>query len=430
MSCIYIYIYIYVCVSLCVCACFCCFATAQEAVQAPAMSGSYAMFKDEALPVPMQWLLDVPEALLRRAPRTENPMPMTNAALTVFRGHAYMALRNWVKMDVFVRHNHPSVSKVFLARVHPKTLQLQAAVPPLELSSPGHGFECRGRGMKRLPGTGMEDPRLVEVSGRLLLLYNRHPLMPHPQTLCTRTLGIVRQYVAWLDPESATWGAPDGGSAGGTLMSKPVMLQRVTPPELRAQTGTEDGESQHFTEKNWVPFVRDGVLYMAVTLRPHTVCRVDMTHGRCTVQYVTSAKASRALANVPQEWQLSGGTPGVLVEPSLSGSDKPYYLAVAHQRQRRPGTDWGVYVHWAYAFAAYPPFRVLALSKPLPLLTLANQNDGLHARPSRARIAFATGLIVQPDGTVVISYGSGDDRSRLMRVPLAELEAQMFGARR
>lgn len=71
------------------------------------------------------------------------------------------------------------------------------------------------------------------------------------------------------------------------------------------------------------------------------------------------------------------------------------------------------YVTMAYKFEAKPPFRIVAVSKPLPL-----QGDGS---------AFASSLALPhgeagPDSKVVIGYGVKDAQSRALVLSIARLE--------
>ena len=72
-------------------------------------------------------------------------------------------------------------------------------------------------------------------------------------------------------------------------------------------------------------------------------------------------------------------------------------------------TKGGVYTTMAYEFAAAPPFGVLRVSRPLPLLS--------HTR------AFASGLMLLPDKEkVVVTYGVQNEESRLLIMAMGDFE--------
>lgn len=163
------------------------------------------------------------------------------------------------------------------------------------------------------------------------------------------------------------------------------------------------------------------------SLAHHTPWLAFAASGDCVVRFTTVASASSGIHALPSNIRVSGGPQAVLVTSPASPRLRPYFLGVLHQRQRPKGSDWGVYVHWAYAFSRLPPFQVLGVSKVLPLVSRPQELDSANPRENRAKIAFASGLVVQQDtGMVVVAYGAGDDRSLLYKVPLAELEEQLF----
>ncbi|KXZ54176.1 hypothetical protein GPECTOR_5g272 [Gonium pectorale] len=81
-----------------------------------------------------------------------------------------------------------------------------------------------------------------------------------------------------------------------------------------------------------------------------------------------------------------------------------------------------LYRHFAYKFAAEPPFAITAISDELPLTFYRNA-----AHPTKAFIAYVAGFHMTPNGTLLISYGAGDREARVRLLALAELEATFTG---
>lgn len=120
---------------------------------------------------------------------------------------------------------------------------------------------------------------------------------------------------------------------------------------------------------------------------------------------------------------VHGGPPIVSVPAELSVTGKPYYLGVLHTIERYDNGKVRVYRHFAFRMDPEPPFSLSALSDELPLEFLREKRTG------RAHwVTFATGLALGPDdGKVYLSYGAGDAASRLVVMPIQELEAMFTG---
>ena len=118
------------------------------------------------------------------------------------------------------------------------------------------------------------------------------------------------------------------------------------------------GRPQRRREKNWVPFVWRGQLYVEYSLEPRLVLSVNPNTGLGTPVFpLTSSRAMSAW--VEKLGPVSGGTPAV----ELAGHG--IFLALAHvklfkKKGPRTATSRMLYKHFWYAFEARPPFALLS----------------------------------------------------------------------
>ncbi|CAJ1415009.1 unnamed protein product, partial [Effrenium voratum] len=110
---------------------------------------------------------------------------------------------------------------------------------------------------------------------------------------------------------------------------------------------------------------------------------------------------------------LRGSAQAVYVdEPDITANlMKPHFLGLFHVADLKVRR----YAHYAYRFSPEPPFAILQVSKPLPLL-------GLPPEVGSAPFAFASGLAVHGD-QVILSYAAGDREPRAMLMSLGRLDA-------
>ena len=83
------------------------------------------------------------------------------------------------------------------------------------------------------------------------------------------------------------------------------------------------------------------------------------------------------------------------------------FLGLAHLNRLLPGKHkLRLYYHVFYLFAARPPFELLGIGRPFMF-------------PSEtAMVQFASGMLLQNDATLLISFGEQDCEARLATVPL------------
>lgn len=171
------------------------------------------------------------------------------------------------------------------------------------------------------------------------------------------------------------------------------------------------------SEKNWIPFSKDGQLHFIYSPVPHAVA-VAGIDGSCTVKYRTTFGQLRRLQR--KGFSIRGSGQAVLVDDPVATPNFPrkHYLALLHVVD--PVAQG--YANFAYRFGAEPPFPILQVSSQLPL---SARSAGEHSKVhGKAPFAFASGLMLQ-NRTVVISYGAGDREARALVLTLARLD-QMF----
>ena len=131
--------------------------------------------------------------------------------------------------------------------------------------------------------------------------------------------------------------------------------------------------------------------------------------GGCTPLYGETSHP-RLAALQAELGRVSGGAPPLLL------AARGVYLGLAHAKDsvRTPehtGTRRMEYHHLFYAFAAAPPFGVLAVGAPFTL-----------PQPGAPTVQFAAGLALEGEGednaTLLVSYGVLDCGMRLTRFSL------------
>lgn len=130
------------------------------------------------------------------------------------------------------------------------TLQAEVCVPPAET--------CDGGKVWKPKFHGFEDGRVLMRAGQLYLIAN------HEDCFGQRHLCMVQL---------------EGDALLGTLAPVAIWPLRLEGDGLRLQP----------TEKNWVPFVHGGSLYMSYSLQPHVVLRCAWSGGACMLAHNTSS---------------------------------------------------------------------------------------------------------------------------------------------
>ena len=171
---------------------------------------------------------------------------------------------------------------------------------------------------------------------------------------------------------------------------------------LRVDDGGPDGLELEDNEKNWSPFVVDGVLHLSYSLQPHVVLRCAWSGGACRTAYNSSSDFLNAWDTYGQG--LRGGTPYVQL-------DEHTMLSAMHVKDTEHTP--ALYSTILYVIDARPPFRILSLS---PRLCLSERKLEL-ASSARCALQYVVGLALGGD-YLLLSYGDFDRRMKVASLPL------------
>ena len=170
-------------------------------------------------------------------------------------------------------------------------------------------------------------------------------------------------------------------------------------------------------QKNWLPFVVDGTLYMSYSLCPHVVLRCELESGACVKAHETR------LADCSPK--LRGGAAPVAIR------HHGVMLGVAHTTSNFTSSQRGMrlyafYEHFLYLQRAVPPFDLVAVSPPF---RFAHEFGGSLTD----NIQFCSGLQVAlgsgdasagggvARGVLTLTYGVGDCVARAVQVNLSHV---------
>jgi hypothetical protein len=267
--------------------------------------------------------------------------------------------------------------------------------------------------------TGAEDPRLLYHQGRLVLSINSLPPVKGgagfwDSYAASCPVTVSQMYTTYLNPSPA---APPGTTTAVSEDSGTAPLQLHYLDYGRKKTA----------EKNWISFGHQDQMYLVYSLFPHIVLVADPGDGRVAGAHETSFNPLRSLSRQLGGAELRGSAQAVMVHGSAVLTPhypSPHYLAMFHAHD--PSTHR--YVHFAYRFLSEPPFAVVQVSRQLPILERPGPS-------TKASFGFVTGLTFTPDddlsgtgnetksGTVVITYGAGDDESRALVMSMSRLDS-------
>jgi predicted GH43/DUF377 family glycosyl hydrolase len=192
-------------------------------------------------------------------------------------------------------------------------------------------------------------------------------------------------------PRAMYIAALDGDIENGNVSAKPIKL----------------AFENHLTQKNWVPFVKDGTIYFEYSLSPHKVLKFD-----------EKAKALEVVseANKGSKWgygELRGGTPA-----SLWGDE---WLGFFHSSFAANGLLW--YVFGAYSYAAGLPHQITRISKsPIEFREMysAPIRPGLEGK----RVIFPSGYVMRGD-IIYLSCGENDSRIKILAMNAERLRGTL-----
>ncbi|KAG2437381.1 hypothetical protein HXX76_006033 [Chlamydomonas incerta] len=192
-------------------------------------------------------------------------------------------------------------------------------------------------------------------------------------------------------------------------------------------------DAKWIMEKNWMPWpYKDAAtgreaLHVTHMVDPHRVLECAPS-GACKVAHETPG--APALFSKFAGHSIHGGPPVIWVDAKLARDGKPCYMGIMHHiemlspvsRQGKPKKKMKLYRHFAYKFQPEPPFAITAISDELPLTFYRHEHH-----PTKAHVTYVAGFFMSANGTVYISYGSGDRQGRVLVMSLGELEATFTG---
>jgi predicted GH43/DUF377 family glycosyl hydrolase len=217
--------------------------------------------------------------------------------------------------------------------------------------------------------TRAEDARLIEIGGRIYIIYSDN-----------------------CDPVI---------SRGGFRMVVGELIYEKGFFSIRKATRllAYDGERSDLREKNWVSFGYKDKLMLAYSLDPHLVFEPLGNTGVCKTV---------ALSFAPIAWNwgiLRGGTPALLLdtEEYFAFFHSSTLMATAHSK----GEERLHYFIGAYTFEPHPPFRILRQS-PSPIVAPGFYSGASYKHYWKpVHCVFPSGLLL--DGKFFwLSYGRQD----------------------
>ena len=170
-------------------------------------------------------------------------------------------------------------------------------------------------------------------------------------------------------------------------------------------------------EKNWVPFVVDGELYVAYSLCPHVILRCNVCFPRKGDPNPRCGVCERV-----HNTTIPGCAEGLRGGSPLVPLDSTSLIGIAHTYDGLEDTtdDLGTevapgavpkYVHQLYRVRRVPPFDVLALSPPFRFPDYFGSGDARdklqYAMGLRARAVAAAGS-ASSTYELEVAYGVGD----------------------
>ena len=178
-------------------------------------------------------------------------------------------------------------------------------------------------------------------------------------------------------------------------------------------------------EKNWMPFVHRGSLYVSYSLYPtHVVLSCHLRTGACSRKHATTAAAgawSHVLDHVVRSPRLS--VPHVRI--------RGRFLTVAHFRTAGSAA---VYLHCFVELQPGPPFTVVRTSKTFRFFGARGGADGSVSMPvvnvtAAPPIQYIAGAYASADGSsLILTYGAGDRSALITSIAVDEVMSDRLDA--
>jgi hypothetical protein len=287
----------------------------------------------------------------------------------------------------------------------------------------------------------LEDPRLFVHRGELYLLAAGVNI-----TGSLEDEWDVRQYLTRLErlPGTASKARRrPRGRATGAMSAEPagyrlVQLRQVLMPENVPSALILPADidiRRPFREKNWVPFIYEDNIHFIYSMNPPVVFRTVADRIDADVDGGIRTEAVSAGTNMTR-WRygvMRGGTPAIY-DADIGGYVAFFHSHDTHQVNTSTGDQDVLFYFMGFCvFAARPPFSIQLISKA-PLMGPGFYNESAP-EAHFLRVIWPAGLIVQPSGDFVVSYGRDDiamravhiGRRKLMRTLQAPLPHEWEG---
>jgi hypothetical protein len=309
--------------------------------------------------------------------------------------------KSWISDET--TESQPSVFTEKLVHVDVKAMHLSGEVGPWgPLVDSVEKWIPENSTLQRVIRTGPEDPHLFRNRNGVGVAFSS--FQPRvDRTDWENKDAVFQMYLAPLQPLRAGWketADKDGKvyyyKGQTTTWDAPVDESKVIGHHLGCGWST-------LSEKNWMPFSdKNNLLHFVYSVEPHVVI-VASPDGDCHQKYSTSYAGFGRTKLAHPGIKIHGSGAATYVE---AGTSKTYpdahYVAMFHYVSMS-----SEYAHFAYRFAAEPPFDVVQVSEQLPLLAA---RSGMSDMPA---FAGAAGISLVED-LVFVAYGSGDIESRAL----------------
>ena len=153
-------------------------------------------------------------------------------------------------------------------------------------------------------------------------------------------------------------------------------------------------------QKNWMPFVLNGQLYLEYSINPHIVLSFDPLTGQCIE--IAQGRINAQLAR----FEIHGGAPALRYTASS-------YLGLANTQER----FWYQERYYGavfYLFNAEPPFTITHMSRPLRIGS------------RKERVSYAAGMLFSGDrNSLLVSIGLCDCDNIIVSLSIKDIMAKL-----
>lgn len=245
------------------------------------------------------------------------------------------------------------------------------------------------------PGTdfarGPEDPRLFVYDMRVFVLFSSRALREERGEFCTDEF-YTRQNLASLKLKHA------GNS------EKIIHI---------GMTYAMDAENMTKHEKNWVPITHLKELHFLSSINPHSVLRLKHFAVNQTRLFLERFTLVQSALSSQFRGAIGGGSPLIPVRlmRKPSASKRESFVGTFHMQ-----VSFRNYENYFYVCETNFPFRVVAISSPMPILKLRRG----FKRVKNSAVALSIGLVIVNE-KIFVSYGSGDVEARIACFSIVQL---------